>query len=90
MGICVATITLPAISIWSVAVAPNGYCAWQYVRIFTRKQPRFTSDADILEREEKVSSAAIPQQTIGAISKQKLPGLEAPKGKGYPFWTMLI
>jgi phospholipase A-2-activating protein len=86
-GECVQTITLPAISIWSVAVAPNGdiVCGSSdsNVRVFTREETRFASDADIRELEEKVASSAIPQETIGDINKEKLPGLEALKGKGY-------
>jgi phospholipase A-2-activating protein len=93
-GECVQTITLPAISIWSVAVSPNGdiVCGSSDsdVRVFTREESRFASDADIRELEEKVASSAIPQETIGDINKEKLPGLEALKGKGYPFLIMLI
>jgi phospholipase A-2-activating protein len=87
-GECIQTITLPTISIWSVAVQPNGdiVCGSSDsdVRVFTRDKTRFASIDDIREFEQKVASSAIPQETIGDISKEKLPGLEALKEKGYP------
>ena len=86
-GECIQTITLPAISIWSVAVQPNGdiVCGSNDsdVRVFTRDRTRFATDADIREFDQKVAGSAIPQETIGDIDKEKLPGLEALKSKGY-------
>lgn len=85
-GECIQTITLPAISIWSVAVQPNGdiVCGSSdsEVRIFTRDKARFASEEDIQEFDAKVSSSAIPQQSLGDINKEKLPGPEALQRKG--------
>ncbi|KAL7922871.1 WD40-repeat-containing domain protein [Trichoderma austrokoningii] len=78
---CVQTITHPAISVWSVAVnqetgdiitgASDGIA-----RIFTRR-PEATADAVTLkEFHDSVKASAIPQQQIGGINKEKLPGPE--------------
>jgi phospholipase A-2-activating protein len=85
-GECIQTITLPAISIWSVRVQPNGdiVCGSSDsdVRVFTRDKTRFASDSDLREFDEKVAGSAIPQESLGDINKEKLPGLEALKNKG--------
>lgn len=85
-GECIQTITLPAISIWSVAVQPNGdiVCGSSdgEVRIFTREKARYASEEDIREFDAKVSSSAIPQESLGDINKEKLPGLSALEQKG--------
>ena len=52
------------------------------VRVFTREKTRFTSEADLKEFEEKVASSAIPQQSLGDINKEKLPGLAALRQRG--------
>jgi len=58
-GECIQTITLPAISIWSVSVQPNGdiVCGSSdgEVRIFTREKERWADEKDIKEFEEKVA-----------------------------------
>ena len=76
---CVQTITHPAISVWTVAVcAENGDIVTgasdRLVRIFTREQARFADSAAIEQFNEDVRSSAIPQQTMGNINKEKLPG----------------
>ena len=85
-GECIQTITLPAISVWSVSVQPNGdiVCGSSdgEVRIFTRDKSRYAPDSEIREFEEKVANSAIPQETLGDINKEKLPGLSALKQKG--------
>ena len=85
-GECIQTITLPAISIWSVSVQPNGdiVCGSSdgEVRIFTRDKTRFAQEAEIREFDEKVANSAIPQESLGDINKEKLPGLSALKQKG--------
>ena len=52
------------------------------VRVFTREKTRFASDADLEEFEQKVASSAIPQQSLGDINKEKLPGLAALRQRG--------
>ena len=50
--------------------------------MFTRDKARFASEAEIREFEEKVANSAIPQELIGDINKEKIPGLDALKQKG--------
>ena len=76
---CVQTITHPAISVWTVAAnqetgdiatgASDGIG-----RVFTRR-PDFVADADTQRQfEDSVKGSAIPQQQLGGINKEKLPG----------------
>jgi phospholipase A-2-activating protein len=85
-GDCIQTITLPAISVWSVSSQPNGdiVCGSSdgEVRIFTREKTRFASDEDLREFDAKTASSAIPQEALGDINKEKLPGLSALQNKG--------
>ena len=71
---------------WSVSVQPNGdiVCGASdsEVRVFTRDKSRFASEEDIAEFDAKVSSSVIPQESLGDINKEKLPGLSALKNKG--------
>ena len=78
----VQTIYLPAISVWSVAVLPNGDIAAATndgcVRIFTRDESRQASKEvqEIFEAElSKVALAA--QQELGGVKLTDLPGPEA-------------
>lgn len=76
---CVQTITHPAISVWAVAVnretgdivsgASDGVA-----RVFTRRPDQFADQATLKEFEESVKSSSIPQQQLGGINKEKLPG----------------
>jgi phospholipase A-2-activating protein len=52
------------------------------VRVFTRDKTRFASAEDIAEFDAKVSSSVIPQESLGDINKEKLPGPSALKNKG--------
>jgi phospholipase A-2-activating protein len=78
---CIQTITHPAISVWSVAVcAENGDIVSgssdRIVRVFSRDQTR-QAEEDVLKKfEESVQSSAIPQQQVGDINKDQLPGPE--------------
>ncbi|KAG6015387.1 hypothetical protein E4U54_003572 [Claviceps lovelessii] len=78
---CVQTITHPAISVWTVAAdamtgdivtgASDGIA-----RVFTRR-PDHVADKDTLaEFDTAVKASAIPQQQLGGINKEKLPGPE--------------
>jgi len=78
---CVQTITHPAISVWSVSVCrENGDIVTGAsdgaARIFTRSQERVASREALQEFEESVKASAIPQQEVGDINKEKLPGPE--------------
>jgi phospholipase A-2-activating protein len=78
---CIQTITHPAISVWTVAVCPeNGDIVTgasdKLVRIFTRSSERYASEAEIQQLTDDVKGSSIPQQTVGDINKDKLPGPE--------------
>ncbi|EOD46836.1 putative polyubiquitin binding protein (doa1 ufd3) protein [Neofusicoccum parvum UCRNP2] len=78
---CVQTITHPAISVWSVAVCQqNGDivsgASDRAVRVFSRVQDRQADLGTIKEFEEAVKGSAIPQQQVGNINKEQLPGPE--------------
>ncbi|KAH8588435.1 WD40-repeat-containing domain protein [Bisporella sp. PMI_857] len=76
---CVQTITHPAISVWSVAVCPeNGDLVTgasdRVVRVFTRDPERFADAETTRQFVDAVKESAIPQQQVGEINKEKLPG----------------
>lgn len=78
---CVQTITHPAISVWAVAVCPeNGDivsgASDKLVRVFTRDQARYAASTEIEQFNEDVKGSSIPQQTVGNINKEQLPGPE--------------
>lgn len=76
---CVQTITHPAISVWGVAACEeNGDivsgASDRKVRIFSRATER-QADAEAIQTfEDSVRSSSIPQQQIGDINKEQLPG----------------
>ncbi|KAH7081244.1 WD40-repeat-containing domain protein [Paraphoma chrysanthemicola] len=78
---CIQTITHPAISVWTVAVcAENGDIVTgasdKLIRIFTRDSDRYASATEIEQLNDDVKGSSIPQQTVGDINKEKLPGPE--------------
>ncbi|ORY18153.1 polyubiquitin binding protein-like protein [Clohesyomyces aquaticus] len=77
---CLQTITHPAISVWSVAAAPNGDIVTgasdRVARVFTQAEERVADAATIAEFNDAVSQSAIPQQAVENFNKEKLPGPE--------------
>ncbi|KAI0975651.1 ubiquitin homeostasis protein lub1 [Xylaria arbuscula] len=78
---CVQTITHPAISVWSVAAcSANGDivsgASDGVVRVFSRSTERAASPETIAHFDESVKSSSIPQQQVGGVNKEKLPGPE--------------
>jgi phospholipase A-2-activating protein len=78
---CIQTITLPAISVWSVAAcAESGDIVTgssdRIVRVFTREAERMADAAIIQQFEESIKASSIPQQALPSINKEKLPGPE--------------
>ncbi|KAJ4367856.1 WD repeat protein Lub1 [Didymella sp. IMI 355093] len=78
---CVQTITHPAISVWSVAVCQeNGDivsgASDKLVRVFSRDEARYAASTEIEQFNEDVKGSSIPQQTVGNINKEQLPGPE--------------
>ncbi|KAF1943858.1 phospholipase A-2-activating protein [Clathrospora elynae] len=78
---CIQTITHPAISVWTVAVcSDNGDIVTgasdKLARVFTRDQERYAAEAELQQFNDDVKGSSIPQQTVGDINKEKLPGPE--------------
>ncbi len=78
---CIQTITHPAISVWCVAAcAANGDivsgASDRIVRVFTRDKHRQASVEVAQAFEESVKASSIPQQQVGDINKENLPGPE--------------
>ncbi len=78
---CIQTITHPAISVWCVAAcAENGDivsgASDRIARVFTRDEQRQAAPEVLQAFEDSVKSSSIPQQQVGDINKEKLPGPE--------------
>jgi phospholipase A-2-activating protein len=78
---CIQTITHPAISVWTVAVcSENGDIVTgasdKLARVFTRDHSRYAAEAEIQQFNDDVKGSSIPQQTVGDINKEQLPGPE--------------
>lgn len=83
---CIQTITHPAISVWSVAACPMtgdivSGASDGIVRVFSRSEERVASPEALAHFDESVKSSAIPQQQIGSVNKEKLPGPDFLKNK---------
>lgn len=80
-GALVQTITLPAISVWSVAVLANGdvVCGASdaTARVFTRDAARVADDESLKAYEHAISTQALNATQVGDIKKEDLPGAEA-------------
>ncbi|TQV90812.1 polyubiquitin binding protein [Cordyceps javanica] len=78
---CSQTITHPAISVWTVAAHPEtgdivSGASDGVARVFTRRPERVADKVTLKEFEESVRASSIPQQQVGGINKEKLPGPE--------------
>ncbi|KAI4120365.1 MAG: hypothetical protein LQ347_007107, partial [Umbilicaria vellea] len=78
---CIQTITHPAISVWGVAVcSENGDlvsgASDRIVRVFSREKERQADPQALRAFEDSVKSSSIPQQAVGEVNKEKLPGPE--------------
>jgi phospholipase A-2-activating protein len=83
---CIQTITHPAISVWTVAVNPEtgdivSGASDSVARVFTRRPDAVADKETLKEFEDAVKGSAIPQQQVGDINKEKLPGPEFLKNK---------
>ncbi|KAI1453248.1 PFU-domain-containing protein [Annulohypoxylon moriforme] len=83
---CVQTITHPAISVWSVsACSENGDIVTGtsdgVARVFSRSPERLAGPDTLTQFDESVKSSSIPQQQIGSVNKEKLPGPDFLKNK---------
>ncbi|KAJ6442384.1 LOW QUALITY PROTEIN: polyubiquitin binding protein (Doa1/Ufd3) [Purpureocillium lavendulum] len=78
---CVQTITHPAISVWTVAANPDTGdivtgASDGVARVFTRRPDQVADKETLAQFEESVKSSSIPQQQLGGVNKEKLPGPE--------------
>ena len=78
---CIQTITHPAISVWGVAAcSENGDlvsgASDRIVRVFSREKERQAEPQVLQAFEDSVKSSSIPQQAVGEVNKEKLPGPE--------------
>ena len=76
---CVQTITHPAISVWSVATCKaNGDLVTgasdRIARVFSRDGERKATAEVVQQFESAVKESAIPEQQVGKVNKEKLPG----------------
>lgn len=83
---CVQTITHPAISVWSVSACPStgdiaSGASDGVIRVFSRSPERLAGPDVLANFDESVKSSSIPQQQVGGINKEKLPGPEFLKTK---------
>ncbi|KAK2601410.1 hypothetical protein N8I77_010864 [Diaporthe amygdali] len=78
---CVQTITVPAISVWSVAVSQQtgdivAGSSDGVVRVFTRNGENVADAETLASFDNSVKASSIPAQQLGGINKEKLPGPE--------------
>lgn len=78
---CIQTITHPALSVWAVAVCAEtgdivSGASDRIVRIFTRSQEREADAETTRQFQESVKASAIPQEQVGDVNKENLPGPE--------------
>ncbi|KAI1091427.1 PFU-domain-containing protein [Rostrohypoxylon terebratum] len=83
---CVQTITHPAISVWSVSVCSESGdivtgASDGVARVFSRSAERAASPDTLAHFDESVRSSSIPQQQVGGVNKEKLPGPDFLKSK---------
>ncbi|KAJ9477799.1 Protein DOA1 [Pseudozyma hubeiensis] len=80
-GALVQTITLPAISVWSVSVLPNGDivagASDAAARVFTRDASLVADQETLKAYDHAISTQALNQTQVGDIKKDDLPGPEA-------------
>lgn len=83
---CVQTITHPAISVWGIAACKeNGDIVTgasdRITRVFSRSPERHASSEVVQQFDGAVRESAIPEQQVGKINKEKLPGPDFLKQK---------
>lgn len=83
---CIQTITVPAISVWSVAVCQEtgdivAGSSDSVARVFTRNNDSVADAETITLFEDAVKASSIPQQQMDGFNKEKLPGPDFIKTK---------
>ncbi|EFP78728.2 uncharacterized protein PGTG_04684 [Puccinia graminis f. sp. tritici CRL 75-36-700-3] len=74
------TVTVPAISVWTVSANPeNGdiVCGSSdnMIRVFTRSEERLASSSELSKFEESVKTSSVPSATVGDVKKSDLPSV---------------
>ncbi|OAV86226.1 hypothetical protein PTTG_01746 [Puccinia triticina 1-1 BBBD Race 1] len=74
------TVTVPAISVWTVSACPeNGdiVCGSSdnLIRVFTRADERLASSSELSLFEESVKASSVPSATVGDVKKSDLPSV---------------
>ncbi|KAI9630465.1 hypothetical protein KEM48_013961 [Puccinia striiformis f. sp. tritici PST-130] len=74
------TVTVPAISVWTVSACPdNGdiVCGSSdnMIRVFTRAEERLASPSELSMFEESVKASSVPSATVGDVKKSDLPSV---------------
>lgn len=77
----VQTITVPAISVWSVSVCQQtgdivSGSSDGVVRVFTRNEENVADAETLASFDDSVKASSIPAQQLGGINKEKLPSPE--------------
>jgi len=72
------TVTVPAISVWTVSACPdNGdiVCGSSdnMIRVFTRAEERIASSSELSHFEDSVKASSVPSATVGDVKKSDLP-----------------
>ena len=74
-------ITLPCISVWTVATLSNGDFAVggsdNEIRVFTLNDERTATEDEVSEFAKAVQSASISEQSLDDLKKTDIPGIEA-------------
>lgn len=83
---CVQTITVPAISVWAVAVCKEtgdivAGSSDSVARVFTRNASDVASAETLASFDDAVKASSIPQQQMEGFNKEKLPGTDFLKSK---------
>lgn len=83
---CVQTITVPAISVWSVAVCKEtgdivAGSSDSVARVFTRNNDNVADAETVAAFDDAVKASSIPQQQMDGFNKEKLPGTDFLKSK---------
>ena len=78
---CIQTITHPAISVWGVAVCAEtgdivSGASDRIVRVFSRNSEKQAEPQVVQAFEDSVKASSIPQEQVGDVNKEKLPGPE--------------
>lgn len=78
---CIQTITVPAISVWSVAVCKDtgdivAGSSDSVARVFTRHDDSVADAETVAAFDDAVKASSIPQQQMDGFNKEKLPGTD--------------